>query len=433
MSERAPIPSGASEADTLPPYAEDIVPTEKAPPSVVLMMALAQFAVFLALLAPVTVSLALKIGTIVPKEQEASSLGFVLSVAALVALVANPLVGHLSDRTTSRWGRRRPWMAGGTVVLFIGLFIIAVAPSVPVVLIGWILGQIGGNMILAPLLATIADQVPEQQRGRISANVGVMQNLGILAAAYVASWFTHNMLLLFLVPAVVAMVIVLGYCFVLPDRQVRVHPEPGSWGRLLSSFWVNPIRYPDFGWAWISRFMIILASFLFITFRVFFLESRVGLTTDEAVQAITVGVLIYTIAIVITAQIGGYLSDRTGRRKIFVVLAAATFALGTYLLVHVDSVSQFYMVEAVIGAGYGLYWAVDMALVVDVLPNPDDSAKDLGVMNIANALPQSLAGALGGVLLNINANGDNYDMLFIVAAIVAVIGAIAVIPIKAVR
>lgn len=434
MSKRIPPPSatGGAAVGELP-YPEDVLPTRKAPPSVVILMALAQFGVFVALLAPVTVSLALKVQTLVPPSEAPTALGMVLTVAAFVALIVNPLVGRLSDRTASRWGRRRPWMVAGCAILLLGLTIVAVAGSIPMVLAGWMLAQLGGNMILAPLLTTIADQIPREQRGSVSANVGVMQNVGVLVAAYIASWFVNNMLLLFVVPAAIAIVTTLAYCAVLPDRQVRVHPDTEGWQSFFGTFWVNPVRHPDFGWAWWSRFCMILASFLFVTFRLFFLQERVELSTAQATQALTTGVLIYTIALVIVAKIGGWLSDRTGRRKIFVLAAAVMFGLGTYLLAHVTTVPSFYMVEALMGAGYGLYWAVDMALVVDVLPNPDDSAKDLGVMNIANALPQSLAGALGGFLLNVGAAGTNYTLLFVVAGVIAVLGGLAVLPIKKVR
>ncbi|MFH5824757.1 MFS transporter [Georgenia sp. AZ-5] len=415
------------------PFAEEIVPTEKAPRRVVVLMALAQFGLFVALLAPVTVSLALKVQTLVPASQAAGALGMVLSVAAFMALVANPVIGRLSDRTASRWGRRRPWMVAGSAVFLLGLATVALAGAVPMVLVGCLLSQLGGNMILAPLLTTIADQVPRSQRGSVSANVGVMQNLGILAAAYVASWFVSNMLLLFVVPAAFAILTVLAYCVVLPDRQVRVHPDTDGWKALLRTFWVDPRRHPDFAWAWWSRFLVQLTAFLFITFRLFFLQTRVELPTEEAVQAITTGVLIYTAAVVVTAKVGGWLSDRLQRRKVFVIVATLLFALGTYLLVHVDSVSSFYAIEALMGAGFGMYYAVDMALVCDVLPNPDDAAKDLGVMNIANALPQSLAGVLGGFLLNVGSEGTNYTLLFLVAGIIGLLGAAAIVPIKKVR
>jgi MFS family permease len=430
------LPSGAPAAATVAalPYPEDLVPSEKAPRRLVVTMAVAQLALFVALMGPATVSLAVKIQSLVPAGEDVAALGMVTSVAAAMALVVNPVVGRLSDRTTSRWGRRRPWMVGGSLVFVAGLGVIAAAPNVALVLVGWLLGQLGGNMILAPMLATIADQVPRQQRGGVAANVGVMQSVGILGATYVASWFTGNMFLLFVPSAIVAAVCVIAYCWVLPDRQVQVRREPNGWLAFVRTFWVNPLQHPDFAFAWWSRFCVMLATFLFIVFRLFFLRDQVGLDVAEATSVIATGVLVYTAATVVTAKLGGWLSDRTGRRKVFVIVSTAVFAVGTYLLTHVSTVGQFYALEALLGAALGVYVAVDMALVVDVLPNPDDSAKDLGVMNIANAAPQSIAGVLGAFLLGLGAvDNDNYPMLFLGAGVIALLGALVILPIRKVR
>jgi MFS family permease len=407
----------------------------RAPFAVTGTMALAQFGVFVGLLAPVTVSLALKTQTLVPADQAAAVNGNVLAVAALFALVGNPVFGRLSDLTLSRYGRRRPWMAGGAVVFVVAMLVVAVAPSVPVLLLGWCLAQLAGNAMLAPLLATIADQVPLEQRASVSANVGVMQNLGILAAAYIASWFVDNMLALFLVPGVIALVLVVVFCAVLPDRQIDHRPETGGWLALLRTFWVNPKHHPDFGWAWLSRFLVFLAYFLFISFRIFYLQEQIGLPAGDAAGTLALGALVFTIALVVTAKAGGWISDRTGRRKIFVVVSILILAAAFALLSVTTTVPGFLLVEALMGFGYGVYWAVDTALVVDVLPDRDNTAKDLGVMNIANALPQSLAAALGGVLLAIGTGGaaTNYTALFVGAGIIGVLGALAILPIRSVR
>ena len=411
-------------------------PTHRAPARVVVTMAIAQFGLFVALLAPVTVSLALKTQTLFAGDTGAAAVANaqVLSIAAFFALIANPVFGRLSDLTTARFGRRRTWMAVGLVFFVISQLVVAIAPSVPVLLVGWCLAQIAGNAILAPLLATIADQVPHEQRGSVSANVGVMQNLGILVAAYIASLFVSNMLALFLVPALIAVVTVGLYCLVLPDQRLTERPELGGWVALLKTFWVNPLQHRDFGWAWVSRFLMTLAVFFFITFRLFYLQAEVGLPAAEAAQVLTLGVLLYTIALVITAKIGGWLSDRLNRRKIFVIVSTVIVCIGLAMLAHATTVPAFYAVEVVMGIGYGVYVAVDTALVIDVLPNPDDAAKDLGVLNIANALPQSLAPAIGAVLLGIGGvAGSNYTALFWAAGITAVIGALTIIPIKSVR
>ena len=144
--------------------------------------------------------------------------------------------------------------------------------------------------------------------------------------------------------------------------------------------------------------------------------------------------LLYTIALVITAKIGGWLSDRTGRRKLFVIASTVIVGIALALLAHATTVPAFYAVEIVMGIGYGVYAAVDTALVIDVLPNPDNAAKDLGVLNIANALPQSLAPAIGALLLGIGGlAGSNYTALFWGAGITVVLGALTIIPIKSVR
>ena len=86
---------------------------------------------------------------------------------------------------------------------------------------------------------------------------------------------------------------------------------------------------------------------------------------------------------------------------------------------------------AVGGLGFGLYAAVDLALVADVLPNPADVAKDLGVFNIAGALPFTVAPAIAPAILAI---GDgSYSLLYAVAGVSAIIGAIAILPVRQVR
>ena len=107
------------------------------------------------------------------------------------------------------------------------------------------------------------DQVPGPQRGSVSANVGIMQNVGILAAAFLAAAFVDDMVALFVVPGVLMLVLVTVYCLVLPDRPITERPRLGGWTALLRTFWVSPRQHPDFAWAWLARFLVVLAFFLF--------------------------------------------------------------------------------------------------------------------------------------------------------------------------
>jgi MFS family permease len=409
-------------------------PTKEVGPKFVGALVLAQLVFFIALLGPAIIGIAVKVQTIVPDEQKTSATGLVFSVGALFAVIGNVLFGRLSDRSTSRFGRRRPWIVGGTVVMTLAFVVIALGQSVPVVLAGWCLAQLGANATLAPFVATISDQVPRFQRGSVSALLGIAQNVGILGGTYLAQIFADQLVILFVVPSVFAIGAMLLFAFVLPDQRLTVRPPAMAAKEWIGTLWVNPRRHPDFAFAWWSRFLITLATFMFTAFRLFYMQDRLGLSLADAPAAVSTGVLIYTIALVASGWVAGKVSDRIGRRKVFVAGSTLLFAVGTIMLAHVDSVAGFYLVEAVLGLAYGIYVGVDLALVVDVLPNPDDSGKDLGVFNMANALPQSAAPALGAALLAYNsAANQNYELLLYTAGIAALVGALVVLPIKKVK
>lgn len=407
-------------------------PTEPKGPLFVAALAFAQLSLFIALLGPVMVSMALKVSTLTEDPTARTSMvGSVLAVGALAAVLGNALFGRLSDRTTSRFGRRRPWIIGGALVMAAALFAISQATTAGVLMAGWFVAQLGANAAFSPFIATLADQLPERQYGRVSATVGIMQNVGVLVASWFATLFTTDMLLLFMVPALVGVAGLVLYALVLPDPVLRQKPPRLTVREVLGSFWTNPFTHPDFGFAWWSRFLMILAGFMFTSFRLPFVVDRLGADEVGAADVVFRGVLVYTIALVGAGYVAGWISDRTGRRKLPVALASVLFAAGTYLLMHVETVGQFYLVEALLGLAYGIYFAVDMALVLQVLPHPEDSGKDLGVFNMANAMPQSLAPGLGAALLLVGAGGGpNYGLLLTAAAAAALAGAFVVLPIK---
>ncbi|MFC7529168.1 MFS transporter [Actinoplanes sp. GCM10030250] len=397
-------------------------------------LVLAQLIFFIALLGPAIIGIGVKVQQIVPDDQKTSALGTVAGFGALFAVIGNVLFGRFSDRTTSRFGRRRPWIVGGTVVMTLAFLVMALGQTVPVVAAGWCLAQLGANATLAPFIATIADQVPKFQRGRVSALLGIAQNVGILGGTYVAQLFQDHMVILFVGPSILSIGAMLLFVFVLPDQRLTARPPRMDLREWVTTFWLSPRKYPDFAFAWWSRFLITLATFMFTTFRLYFIQDELHLSEDDAPAAVTIGVLVYTIALIASGYIAGRISDRTGRRKFLVAGSTLLFGIGTIALAHVTTVGQFYMVEALMGVAYGIYVGVDLALVVDVLPNPDDSGKDLGVFNMANALPQTVAPLIGAVLLAVSsADNQNYTLLLYAAGIVALLGALVVLPIKKVR
>ncbi len=145
--------------------------------------------------------------------------------------------------------------------------------------------------------------------------------------------------------------------------------------------------------------------------------------------------ILQTLVLVIAASVGGALSDRTGRRKIFVIASTALAGAGLLVFAFAQVPELLYVAATFFGAGLGVYFAVDLALVTDVLPNREtEAAKNMGVFNIANALPQSLAPAIAPVFLAIGSDStQNYTSLFIIAAVIVFLGAVSTIFIRGVR
>ena len=310
---------------------------------------------------------------------------------------------------------------------------IALAGNVATLVVAWFVAQLAANACFAAYLATVADQVPPRQSATITSRPASCRASAILGAVYLASALSGDMLALFMVPASIGVIGMLLYSLVLPDKQLMRRPPSAGWRGFLQTFWVNPRRYPDFAWAWISRFLLILGSFMFSTFRFFWMKDEIGLTDSQAAGTIATGVLIYTVVLVIVGQSAGYLSDRIGRRK-FLRFRLHGPIRGWSGTADPGSFGR----RLLRGGGHHgrrlrhLHGRRPRTWSSRVLPHPKDSAKDLGVFNIANAAPQSLAPFLGAALIAVGA-GKNYDALYVAAAVLTFVGALAIIPVKKVK
>ena len=221
-------------------------------PGFVSRYALAYLGTCLVLVAPLLITLALKIASLVGKDRAPSRLALVAGVCALVAMVGNPLLGRVSERTTSRCGMRR----------------VAVAPNVLVVLVGWCLAQLFFNTLLAAQAAVPPDQVPVLQRGRVSGVLGVCQPVAAVSGTFLVQLFSGHQLAMFLVPCAVRAVFILPFVATLDDRLLTAAPTSGwSMRDAYSTFFFAPHRNPDFAWAFASRFLFVSAYAILATYQ----------------------------------------------------------------------------------------------------------------------------------------------------------------------
>ncbi|MGH8876803.1 MAG: MFS transporter, partial [Stackebrandtia sp.] len=398
------------------------------------LMALCQLGIWVAILTPAQTTVAVRVGQIAPGAKE-DTLGLILGVGVLFSLVGSPLFGRLSDRTRTPLGRRRPWIIGGMVLTFAGAMVIATGESVPLLMAAWCLCQFSTAAAYAAIMATIPDKVPFSQRGLVSGVMGLTIPVGTLAGVYAAQLFDTTNMAIFAVPGLIGIGCAVIYSLFVRDTAPPREDLPAySLKEFAKGFWVNPVKHPDFGWTFASRFLVYLGYAILMAYQVYFLQDVLKYPESEVLHLVYLVTLTMALASIVSSVIGGKMSDVVRRRKPFVFGSAAVMAVGLVGIGLSHSFTVYWIMATLVGLGQGLFLSVDLALVSDVLPNPDDNAKDMGVFNIANTLPQSLAPLFAPFILAIGGGaGANYPLLFVCGACFGLLGAIAIYRVKGAR
>lgn len=398
---------------------------------------LAQFAAWLALLTPVVITIALKVSHIVGEKDKAEWLGLILGVGAAAAMLSAPVWGAISDRTTARMGRRKPWIIAGAASLLVGLSIMALASDPLVFGVGWLICQIGSNAAQAAFNAVMSDIVPERQHGLMSALLGASMTAAMVAGVFLTQFTSGSPLAMFLVPWLASPFAVALFLWIVPDAPAR--PERlgrVTIGGVVRSIGIGSLRHRDFAWAFASRFLVLFGAAFAMTYQVYYLTDHLHVPASQVARFMVLSTSLMGTLTFVVSCCGGWLSDRVGRRKPFVASAAMILAVGLGSMALARNFDQFLLAAALTSVGQGLYYAVDIALCVEVLPNRDNAARDMAVLQIANSLPQSLAPTVAPLLLGLaigGMTGGNYPALFVFAGLVAVAGAAAIVPIRKVR
>jgi MFS family permease len=424
MSAAADLGDGAVERELPDALAE---PSRAVRPGWITLLFLANLGLWLGIYAPVQVLLPEQ-AQIFDKADKTLLLSVVMGVGALVALVANPVIGMLSDRTTSRWGRRHPWTIAGAVIGALGLVVLAGAPDVVVMTIGWCLVQAGLNGMLAALTSALPDRVPIAQRAQVGGFIGISQMLGTVLGALIVTVLITKLAGGYLACAVIVVVGAIAFIVCTPDARLPVaFRPPGSLRAGLGNLWISPRRFPDFAWGWTTHFLINLGNALGTLYLLYFLSDAAHYPDPQT--GLLILMALYGAALIVGAVVCGITSDRSGRRRSYVVGSAAVMAAAALLLVIWPTWPSALFAAPLLGVGFGTYWAVALAILTQVLPAASDRAKDLGVVNIANALPQVIAPAVAGILLALT---HSYPALFALAAIATVAGGVTILRVRSV-
>lgn len=354
------------------------------------------------------VVLASQIRIMVPQSASVT-LGLLFSAGSIPALVVPLVIGPISDRCRSRFGRRKPFIAGGVAIASVGLALLAAfGPPLSIAgagnaglagfFAGFLVVQVGVNWATAPYTCYIPDLVPISQRGLASGVMAGMRQAGTLAGALTAGPLAQagHFVAIY---ALLAAALVLGAVYTW--RQVQEEPFTGQLPalnlvRFLKSLWIDPRRAPDFAWVWLSRGLITFGLWTVQPFLQYYLRDVVG--TDRPAQM--VGILSGTILVGagISGLLFGRLSDRRGRKRI-VVAGTAVSAAMVFTLPYCQNLGQAIAVAVVFGIAFGAYVSVDHALGSDVIPDYAQVARFMAIWHIAEMLPQAVAPGLAGALL----------------------------------
>ncbi|MEU6663102.1 MFS transporter [Streptomyces sp. NPDC046821] len=347
------------------------------------------------------------------------------TVGAVTALAANIAFGLLSDRTRSRYGRRNPWIAVGGFAAAGCISSMSFADSFPGLLALVAAFQVALNAMLAPLYAVLPDRVPSGRMGKAAAWVGlgvlVGQSLGAVAAG---AFVTSPSVGLRWLPWLAAVGGVLFF-FTAPDTSSKDLPQPPFSVRELGRNLLPP-KDTDFFWALAGRLIALLGVNLVLVYQLYVLTDHLRLSTAQAGSVIALGAIISAPASGLAIAVCGPLSDRLGRRKVFIVAGAIVMAASIVPLALAPARWSFYVFAGAAALGWGCLSAVDQAVVSEVLPNQHNRAKDLGFLNVANTVPQLIAPVAASLLVP----AFGYRTLFAVAIVLTLAGGLCILPLR---
>jgi MFS family permease len=374
-----------------------------------------------------------------------TALGITTFAGLVVAMLVQPVVGVLSDRTRSRWGRRLPYLVLGALAAAACLYLIALAPAFGWVVAGVVLIQIAGNSVQAPWQALIPDQVPPEQRGRAAGIKATYDILALVSGRFVAGqlvgqfdqWGPAAIVAAVSVPVGVYAAALALTTWAAREGPANVPPPaslPPVSRAVLGVFRLDLRRYPAFGW-WMVNRALFWCGFVSVTFfLVLFMVDVVGLPAAQAQPFVGNLSTLLGLALVVVTLPAGWLADRFGRRPI-VLVSGLVASLGTWIVLLAGvNLALVTAGAVVVGVGVGFYLSASWALATDIVP-AEAAARYLGLANMATAGGSALARLMGGVLVDpvnslLGSTSAGYVLLFVLSAGFFLLSSVAVLAMR---
>lgn len=397
---------------------------------------IASFGASMAMMVPLAYGIAVRITELAPGHEEV--LGYITGTAQLVYLVISPIIGIWSDRTRSRFGRRTPFIFLGSGIGLAGLVVMGLAPDLLIVGAGWVLGMSGWSIAGAAIQTLQADKLPEQQRGKVSALTGLMTQIAPVIGIGIAYAVSSSTFLIFLIPGLVGAVLLALLPIFKPEGSSRelVRGSDVTVRSIVASYGFNVRKYPDFAWNWLGRFIFFIGLYFNTTFGTFFYAQRLDLPVREVAGIVATIGMLGVVAAAAGALLGGFLSDKLKRRRLFVLLAAVLFVAGAVTEAFAWSLPQLIIGAVIMQMAIAVFATVDQAIIFAIIPDRSEAGRYMAVVSFAQKIPSAVAPLLASVVITIGAVGaeKNYTILYLSGAVFALVGGLMILlKVKAVR
>ncbi|WP_232481607.1 MFS transporter [Arthrobacter sp. YN] len=402
----------------------------------ILWLMLASFGASIAMMVPLSYGIAVRITELAPGQEQ--MLGFITGTAQGIYLVISPIIGIWSDRTRSRFGRRAPFIFLGTGIGLAGLVVMGLAPDLLTVGAGWILGMSGWSISGAAIQNLMADKLPEKQRGSVSALTGLMTQIAPVLGIGIAYSVSSNTLLVFVVPGVIGALLLALFPLIKPEGSSKNLPAVPNvtLKSVVSSYGFSIRKYPDFAWNWLGRFVFFVGLYFNTTFGTFFYAQRLDMPVREVAGVVATIGMLGVVAAAAGALLGGFLSDKLKRRRLFVSIASLLFVGGALAEAFAWSLPQLIIGAVLMQTAIAVFATVDQAIIFAILPNRTETARYMAVVAFAQKIPSAVAPLLASVVITLGITGSekNYTILYLAGAALALFGGLIIaLKVKSVR
>ena len=387
------------------------------------------FGLYIATIIPLILLLMFKFLEIDPANVT-TDFSFTSGLGGIITILASYFGGLISDRTPWAFGRRRTWILIGSIAGAIALVGVGMAKTVGMVTVLWCIALAFYYTALTALSALVPDQVDERRRGTASGVFGFFNPLSIVVGmGLMTALNSYSVQDKFNLLAAISVICALISCALIKEGAVTRYNTKVADKQLTFSEWLwkiypNPFKYPAFSWGVLTRFLVCVA-FASQVYGSLYLMQHFHIPQDQVAGLSMLTSLVQTVALALSSIIGGMLSDKFRKQKPFVSLAAIFVAIGVFMMAFAPSLTYVFIGTGILGFGYGMYIAVDIAMIARILPSKKDAAKDFGIMSVAGQVPSSLVPAVAPALIG----AGGFPLFYGVLAVAGILSAAAVAPI----